>query len=890
MRVLLSLFLLAAAAGAEDLAVGYRLSGLQYEGPGEWRHADDPIWVYDYHTLRLTYRASGLPRTDTPILTLRPGAAGPVTPGAANPENPFAAGQPLVAATAADLVADGAAHTLEIELRGKTRTAQVDQLRFSLPVGARLSIAELQFRGEPDVFPCAAGGPALPADARRLAARGPSNCGAAAATSLRGRESIRIEGGGARGAALYLSLTANLAGVSSFEAAAPFERWRPKETTETASVLVRVQYADGTAEEEFPLLLAQRRHVLLNRTPSLYAIALDPARAVASVELLDRSPHVQLALFAAGLSQTAPPAAADETLAAPAPARRPAGAPSLQGSPWFQVRAAAGKPPLPPTLRADLQVKPAADGQSASLSVTNTGAGPQEFTLSFPSLTIAPAAGAADVYYLFPAQRAIVGREEKTLEAVYSGAFPLQFVDVFAPAANAGAAVIVRDTKGAAKNFRLRKTGATVAVDVEYAVRLAPGETFRPPDVQVRRHGGGWHEGFAAYRQWVATWYRPKGPRPAWLRSAFWARRDYPIGGSGHLYDVRTNRYTFDDLLHDGEALGGTDFIDISGWALSNTVGRVGDYPIELGGAADLRRNIASALERNIPTGLYFEGYLIDKNSQVGRRHGTEWQIAGADGKPRWWAGGSSELFACPFEPAWQQYLSGRVAAVAGEVGAAAIYLDEFGFGNKRCYATTHHHPAGAWTMEGEFAMVRAVRQALDAAGRSATAIYIEETPPDAAAPYYDAAFCYALPFARQAQPAPKLNLWRFAFPDIRLWDMLTVGVHPRELSSEDFRLSLWHGNGVWLKGHTESWYGEDVLRFLGRAHALLRQHAAAFAGAAEPLVESPHPSIFVNRFTGGGEVVHTLFNASYRTVSFAFQGRNIRMAPREVEVVASAQ
>ena len=117
---------------------------------------------------------------------------------------------------------------------------------------------------------------------------------------------------------------------------------------------------------------------------------------------------------------------------------------------------------------------------------------------------------------------------------------------------------------------------------------------------------------------------------------------------------------------------------------------------------------------------------------------------------------------------------------------------------------------------------------------------------------------------------------------------MLTIGIHPRVLSPEDFRLSLWHGNGLWLKGHSDTWYGEELLGFIRRARELLKRHKEAFAGAADPLVDSPHPSILINRFRSSKETVYTLFNASYRTVRFAFLGREIVLGPRDVAVEAS--
>jgi len=100
------------------------------------------------------------------------------------------------------------------------------------------------------------------------------------------------------------------------------------------------------------------------------------------------------------------------------------------------------------------------------------------------------------------------------------------------------------------------------------------------------------------------------------------------------------------------------------------------------------------------------------------------------------------------------------------------------------------------------------------------TMIYLEETPVDAAAPYYDAAFCYSIPNSNAQISPAKLNLWRFVFPDVRLWDMLTIGVQPRSLSMEDFRLSLWHGNGAWLKGNSQTGTAKTCWRFYGRREA----------------------------------------------------------------------
>ncbi len=882
MRMILPLLLLAVSLPGEDLLTGYRRTGIEYTGPGEWRIPLEPVWVYAYPTLRLHYRASGLGGGDDAVLTLRPGSVGPVTPGATNPENPFVAGMPVPAVLARDLAGDGAPHTFEVNLRERMRTPQIDELRFALPAGARIAIDELEFRGGGELLPCE-GGPALPAHAGKLNVEGGAPCGAARGTSLRGKEGLRIAGAGRAGRTLYLSLFPHFASVGMFAAGRSPEELRVKESAETAEVIVRLKYTRGEVEEQYPLSVEERRHVLANRKPALYALELDPTRGLVSAEVVDRSAHAQLLLYAAGVSAEAAPQAVERL---PSAGRKSGRAPAPpQVTVTYKI---AGAPQE--AIRAELKESTTPEGRRLALAVRNASGEAREFTLTFPSVKIRPGGAAEGVYYLFPRQGAVIANEDRTFEALYNAVFPLQFLDVFAPAANSGAAVIVRDAAGRGKKFRLRKSGAEVEIEVDYTARLAPGETWNPPEALVASHGGDWREGFAAYRRWVASWYKPAGPRPAWLRTAFWARRDYPVGGSGKLYDVRQGRYTFDELLRDGAAFGGIDFIDISGWAMSEKVGRVGDYPIELGGAEDLRRNVALGLKAGVPTGLYFEGYLIDKRSQVGIRQAGRWQLIDQKGQGAWWRGGDpTEFFACPYVRDWQRYLSDRVSAVARDTGVDGVYLDEFGFGRMRCYATSHGHPPGVETLQGEIEMAREVRRALDAAGRKNTFLYLEETPPDAAAPYFDAAFCYNFPNADRRLSPLKLNLSRFAFPDIRLWDMLSIGIDPRVLPAEDFRLSLWHGNGLWLKGHSETWYGEDLLGWIRRARALLGKHAAAFNGEAEPLVDSPHPAVFINRFGGGRETVYTLFNAWYRTVRFSFQGRRLTLGPRAVEVVAGA-
>ena len=881
------LLLLLSTQAIGQLLSGFDLRDKNYAGPSVSLVAADPIWVSDYHTLILDYRAAGKIRDDFAVLTLRPGSVGPITPRANNPENPLASGEDVVVIRGRDLVTDGRPHTFELDVTRLMKTPQVDGLEFALPEGANLNVTQLEFRGDQALLPCATLlPPEMPRDSDPVAVHGPESCAGAAATTLRGRQSLTADVSGKKASTLYLDLFSYLAGYSNYVASNP---QRPQETSETSYVIANVRYADkpSLVQQQFPMLVSEHRHALLNRQRTLYALQLDPGKRLLSVELEDRSPHMQLVLFRAALSNH-PEASIDEP-AVPTGSAQTSDACTIENtlgnSEWFKVAGKIGPPA--DAIESHLTTTDTPHGVDLGLTLTNTSEGDVSVDVSFPSLKIRVDTDASGVSYLFPQRVATISSRDADLSADYGPNFLMQFIDVFSEKAHCGVAVIVKDTRGISKAFALKKTGADVFEGAQYHIRISPHQAYVVPDVKVVLHNGDWHSGFEAYRQWLSSWYQPQTPRPAWLTRSFFMRRDYPTGGSGLLFDEAQNRYTFGRLVKEGQNFGGIDFIDISGWALSDTHGRVGDYPIELSTPADLRNNIQMAWSQHIPTGLYFEGYLIDKNSDIGKAHGAAWQLIGPDGKGLWWPHGSPEMFLCPDVTAWQDYLSNRVASVAKQLGAQAVYLDEYNCRSRQCFSDSHGHAVGANTISGEIETAKKVRRALDHQGMTKTILYTECPPVDIGTPYVNGSFTYALPSSAPSAYGVKLNLWRFAFPQVRLWDMVSSGVEPHLLSAEDFRFAFWHGDGVWLKGRADTWYGTDILDFLRWAHPLLLAHAAAFTGKADPLISSDDPHILINRFVGGGETVYTFFNNSYETRRFQFHGKQLVFDPRGVQLVA---
>ena len=398
------------------------------------------------------------------------------------------------------------------------------------------------------------------------------------------------------------------------------------------------------------------------------------------------------------------------------------------------------------TLPLKVQLTLTADDSStldAGLTLENAGPTPLHVDLTFPELRDVRLGETDDTYYLFPRGAAVLSNADQKLEATYSDNAPLQFLDVFNPRQNAGWGLLVKDISLRAKVFSLNKQGerATLAVSYSYpvegpgnyrqAILLAPGERFEAPSAGLLVHWGDWRPAFRAYRDWVKTWYHPL-PRKDWFANVFSVRRDYPIGGTGKLFDMAANHYTIEKLITEGQEIGGADMIDISGWAYSPRYGRVGDYcHFTLGGLDDLKQSIARSQSQGVPVGLYTEGYLDDLNSLIGEQYGREWQMVDRQGTPRAWAGAGSEVFECPYAKGWQDYMSATAARVVSETGAKAFYLDEYGFSppEQACYSTVHGHAPGATPAAGEREMMIAVRHSMDTVDPM-SALYIEEMPP----------------------------------------------------------------------------------------------------------------------------------------------------------------
>ena len=475
-----------------------------------------------------------------------------------------------------------------------------------------------------------------------------------------------------------------------------------------------------------------------------------------------------------------------------------------------------------------------------------------------------------DDFYFVPSRSAFLGSAPGEIHADYNGRMPIQFLDVSAAVRGGGLGVVAEDVSLEPKRFDLVHSQLGTQAAVTYVRESMPiGSAWTIPKTILYPHSGDWHKTFGRYLDWTNTWRRPRPPSRSWVTSMVHCRRDYPVGGTGYLYDIPTQNYTGEALLAQSERdVGGAEMIDISGWAMSEEVGRVGDYRCyELGGVEALQRLVKDTHDRGAYVGLYFEGYLIDRRCNLAEFR-EDWQLIGKNGEPRWWPG-EMEFFACPSIPEWRNAYATQAAAVAEETGADAFYVDEFGFcgPDKRCWSESHGHRPGSNPMREEAGFLRTLREALDEVD-PAKAIYTEELPVDVVTPWVDAAFSYAMGTKNVTHHPTRLALMRYAFPEVRTIELYVQGIRAVAASPMLAKLCFFHGHAHWLKGRSISWLEHSTRTFLRKAHPLATEFRSAFASPrCQPLVPTYWRDVHANRFESDDLVVYTLYHGGHTTM-----------------------
>jgi len=471
-------------------------------------------------------------------------------------------------------------------------------------------------------------------------------------------------------------------------------------------------------------------------------------------------------------------------------------------------------------------------------------------------------------FYAYPVRTAVISDREISLRFRYSGWLPLQFLDLSAPELGIGLGLMTKDLVGFDRRVELKREGKVTHFGISWHCDpINSGESVELPPIELFVHSGDWRQSFERYKAWVRTWYQPLAPRKEWFRKVFAFRQDYI--GTG-LFDFATKTYRFAERVQFArEAFGACDYLHIFDWGATLHRGRTGDYDPwneRLTTAEEFKEAVAKLQSAGVPVGLYIEGYLVDERSRVGKARGRDWALRRPDGSIAYWPD-STEIFMCPGAKGWQDYLAGVYRRVREETGALGFYIDQFGFCDRTCFASTHDHPPDWHVLPGEGQLTRKVRQALP----PECVVYTENFPPDIHTVLQDGSFDYAINYfqttAHRWMPVP-VRLGRFAFPDFKVLQIIVCDL-PVGTNEEAVRQVFFNGDGFWIQGEPDFWWQPEALSVLRKCIAILREHADAFASdRCEPLVPTLVGGVFANKFEGKGKTVWTLYNANWRSVS----------------------
>ena len=231
----------------------------------------------------------------------------------------------------------------------------------------------------------------------------------------------------------------------------------------------------------------------------------------------------------------------------------------------------------------------------------------------------------------------------------------------------------------------------------------APGAEWHAAPVVTAVCAGTWLKGPEKYRAWANTWWTPP-PVPDFIRKmAGWQRLIMR-----HQYGERF--FGYDDLprLYEEGKTAGLDTIFLFGWTAE---GMDSGYPVYTpdptqGGFENLRRNIRQVQARGGRLILYFNGQLIDLDTDYYRSgEGARVAIKRGDGSEHREFynfsntgtylrefGNKTFTVACPSCRSWIEILKRHIDFTA-ELGADAVFFDQLGYASPPCCDPSHGHP-----------------------------------------------------------------------------------------------------------------------------------------------------------------------------------------------------
>ncbi len=250
---------------------------------------------------------------------------------------------------------------------------------------------------------------------------------------------------------------------------------------------------------------------------------------------------------------------------------------------------------------------------------------------------------------------------------------------------------------------------------------LPPGKTFAVDGYVTSPYRGDWHAAAKKYRAWADSWFTPV-KKPAWIESmSGWQRVILK-----HQYGEVLHPYAeMGQVYRDGAAAGVPTLLAF-GW---HDAGMDAGYPHYVaderqGGRRALREGIREVHRLGGHVHLYFNGRLIDKESEFYRKGGSrvsikDWRgneviesyhFSGVGTGVKHY-GRKSLVIACPVVKEWRDMMK-RWADDALDMGADTVFYDQMGVQEHPCTDAAHGHPVPFMTIPAAKAdLLRDIRE-----------------------------------------------------------------------------------------------------------------------------------------------------------------------------------
>lgn len=250
--------------------------------------------------------------------------------------------------------------------------------------------------------------------------------------------------------------------------------------------------------------------------------------------------------------------------------------------------------------------------------------------------------------------------------------------------------------------FELERQKSVNMYVVRYPFLKADG-SWRECNIVTAPYSGSWTVCAEKYRKWADGWFTPPQIPDHVAHSPGWQRIILHHQYGEYLFPYEKLEQAYDDA-----AKAGIDTLFLFGWTAA---GMDSGYPVysadpKLGGVKTLKENIRKVQAKGGKVILYFNGQLIDVESDYYRSgEGARVAIKRADGTEHresynFTNGGTflrafvnkTFVVACPACRPWLEILK-RHVDFAVELGVDSVFFDQLGLLSYPCCDPSHGHP-----------------------------------------------------------------------------------------------------------------------------------------------------------------------------------------------------